>query len=196
MRLLPILRRIALTALTGLAAAGAFAAPQDKYYEGLLLPDDYTGSIPVTVELHDLSGVLVGKIKAGPPYSGVAPIRAGDMKGDKCDFQVSFSSGIVLRFTGNCQQTAFDGKYAQPGRSDASSRGTFRLAYKEPQREDEKAAETNSSSSGPRTSAASCLNANTRCLIGCPQGDYNAEFLCANRCRSRYKTCKASATLP
>ena len=48
----------------------------------------------------------------------------------------------------------------------------------------------------PTTTLTACINANTRCLVGCPQGDYNAEFLCVNRCRQRHLACKGKTTLP
>ena len=40
-----------------------------------------------------------------------------------------------------------------------------------------------------------CLKANTACLIACPRGDYNVEFLCSNRCRTKFQQCKGKSTL-
>ncbi|HMW43943.1 MAG TPA: hypothetical protein PKC88_16345, partial [Plasticicumulans sp.] len=50
------------------------------------LPEDFAGPITVTVELRDLHGVLVGRVKASPPISAVGQISSGEMMGDKCDF--------------------------------------------------------------------------------------------------------------
>jgi len=49
---------------------------------------------------------------------------------------------------------------------------------------------------GSAASITDCIKGNTRCLSTCPQGDYNSEFLCANRCRTRFKACKAEAGQP
>lgn len=186
---LPILRQACVALLVGLTAAGA--AAEDKLYEGLLLPDDFAGPVSVVIELRDLRGVLVGSVKAGSPYSGTAKINTGEMIGDKCDFRVSFSPAVSLRFTGNCGSTLFEGRYAQLGRRDAGGRGTFRLSRKEPEKEEEKQ-EANPQSIGA-PSVTECIMANTRCLTACPQDNYNVAFLCSNRCRSKYRTCKKNA---
>jgi hypothetical protein len=38
-----------------------------------------------------------------------------------------------------------------------------------------------------------CVKANTRCLAACPRGDTDAEYLCANHCRTKMNACKAKA---
>jgi hypothetical protein len=86
MNLLSVLRCLGFVFL--LAFGSAFAS-DDKYYEGLLLPDDFAGPISVTVELRDLQGVLVGRVKAGAPFYGVAPAQRRDER-RKCDVQVAF----------------------------------------------------------------------------------------------------------
>ena len=185
------LRQAVCSLLFGLAAAGACA--EDKLYEGMLLPEDFAGPITVTVELRDLHGVLVGRVKASPPISAVGQISSGEMMGDKCDFTVPFSSSMVLRFVGTCSTSMFEGRYTQAGRRDASSRGTFRLMRKEPDKDEDK-------QDGPRptvitTSVTDCINANSRCLMACPQGDYNTEFLCSNRCRTGNRAPAGAAVL-
>ena len=45
------------------------------------------------------------------------------------------------------------------------------------------------------TVARLCIEANTRCLLSCPQADPDAAFLCASQCRSRFKSCKSRAAL-
>ena len=44
-------------------------------------------------------------------------------------------------------------------------------------------------------SVTQCIEANTRCLLSCPQADPDAAFLCASQCRSRFKSCKSRAAL-
>ena len=47
----------------------------------------------------------------------------------------------------------------------------------------------------PLPSVTECINANTRCLVSCPQSDPDEAFLCASLCRSRFKTCKTRSAL-
>ena len=70
------------------------------------------------------------------------------------------------------------------------SRGSFSLERKKP--EAAKDSGTRSTAASSKTTTA-CMAANTRCLSACPRGDTNAEFLCANRCRSKLQACKAQA---
>lgn len=184
------LRQAVCSLLFGLAAASACA--EDKLYEGMLLPEDFAGPITVTVELRDLHGVLVGRVKASPPISAVGQISSGEMMGDKCDFTVPFTSSMVLRFVGTCSTGMFEGRYTQAGRRDASSRGTFRLMRKEPDKEEDTREALRTPI--PTGSLTECITANTRCLGACPKGDYNTEFLCSNRCRTKYKACKKAVS--
>jgi len=171
---------------------GAALATPEKLYEGKLLPADQSGGIPVTIDLRRVDGMLLGRVKAGPPLSAIATVTAGDMVGDKCDFQASFDSGTTLRFVGICQGGSFEGRFSTTGRRDAGSHGSFRLARKEPDKTDDPDA-GRTGAAPPLPSLTECISANTRCLGACPQGDYNTEFLCANRCRSKYKACKKAA---
>ncbi len=190
MKLLARFRQAVCFSLFGLAAASACA--EDKLYEGMLLPEDFAGPITVSVELRDLHGVLVGRVKASPPISAVGQVSSGEMTGDKCDFTVPFAASTVLRFVGTCSTGMFEGRYTQAGRRDASSRGTFRLMRKEPEKEEDTRAALRAQM--PTGSVTECITANTRCLGACPKGDYNTEFLCSNRCRTKYKACKKAVS--
>ena len=189
-------RRLASTLLLvlGLAAAGSGLADNERRYEGLLLPDDFGGPVSVSLELRKLQGLLVGEFKAESPYSGNGRVSSGDMNGSKCDFHVQTGAGPVLHFTGACTTTLFEGKYRQTDRGDAGSRGSFRLASKPAEQADNgQSATARKASAAP--SVTQCIDTNTRCLLDCPQADPDAAFLCANQCRSRFKTCKSRASL-
>ncbi|WP_298595638.1 hypothetical protein [Zoogloea sp.] len=189
-------RRLASTLLLvlGLTAAGSGLADDERRYEGLLLPDDFGGPVSVSLELRKLQGLLVGEFKAESPYSGNGRVTSGDMNGSKCDFQVQTGAGPVLHFTGTCSATLFEGKYRQADRADAGGRGSFRLASKPAEQADDGQSAAARKAAAP-PSVTQCIDTNTRCLLGCPQADPDAAFLCANLCRSRFKSCKSRAAL-
>ena len=189
-------RRLASTLLLvlGLAAAGSGLADDERRYEGLLLPEDFSPPISVSIELRDLQGLLVGEFKGESPYSGNGRVTSGEMNGSKCDFHVQTGGGTTLHLAGSCTATLFEGKYRQADRRDASARGTFRLASK-PVTSDEDKADAARKARPPLPSVTECINANTRCLVSCPQSDPDEAFLCASLCRSRFKTCKTRSAL-
>ncbi len=191
------LRRLVATSLAGLLIGPlASAAPLEAVYEGSLVPESFDAPFPVTVELRDLQGIIVVQVKVGGPYSGSAPIASGEFDSGRCTLRAPISPGTVLRLTGTCHPRLFEGRYTlSSNRKDGSSTGSFRLMRKADggKRGDETARR---GAVLPTTTLTECINANTRCLVGCPQGDYNAEFLCVNRCRQRHLACKGKTTLP
>lgn len=190
------LRRLASTLLLflGLTAAGGGFAADERRYEGLLLPDDFGGPIAVSIELRSLQGLLVGEFKGESPFSGKGRVTSGDMNGSKCDFHVQTGAGPILHLTGTCTATTFEGKYRQAERSDVGSRGSFRLASKPAEDADDPQSAAARKAAAP-ASVTQCIEANTRCLLSCPQADPDAAFLCASQCRSRFKSCKSRAAL-
>ncbi|MBN9695997.1 MAG: hypothetical protein J0L85_09365 [Zoogloea sp.] len=184
----PLIRHLASAALAALAALttpanAAEPAAFNARYEGKLVADSGDVSIPVSVELRDAQGILTGWVRTEQPLAGSGPVSAGDYNGGSCNLRVRLSPGTTLRMSGSCQARIFEGKYTLNSSTQGSS-GSFRL-------------EGNSGGSRqdatPINPLTACLNANTRCLVACPQGDYNAEFLCANRCRQRFQACKGKA---
>lgn len=187
-----LLRSLATAAVAGLAAltalpAAAQSATFDARYEGKLVSDAGDVSIPISVQLRDAQGVLTGRVRTEQPLAGSAPVSAGDYNGGNCNLRVQLTPGTTLRMSGSCLAKTFEGKYTLNSSAQGSSSGSFQLALK------------GDSGSAMRHEATllnpltACLNANTRCLVGCPQGDYNTEFLCANRCRQRFQACKGKA---
>ncbi|GEC97710.1 hypothetical protein ZRA01_37830 [Zoogloea ramigera] len=189
-------RRLVSTLLlvVGLTAAGSGFADDARRYEGLLLPDDFGGPVSMSIELRKLQGLLVGEFKAESPYAGNGRVTSGDMNGSKCDFHVQTGAGPVLHLSGTCTANIFEGKYRQAERSDAGSRGSFRLMSKPADEADDTQSAAARKSAAP-ASVTQCIEANTRCLLSCPQADPDAAFLCASQCRSRFKSCKSRAAL-
>ncbi len=189
-------RRLVSTLLlvVGLTAAGSGFADDARRYEGLLLPDDFGGPVSMSIELRKLQGLLVGEFKAESPYAGNGRVTSGDMNGSKCDFHVQTGAGPVLHLSGTCTANIFEGKYRQAERSDAGSRGSFRLMSKPADEADDTQSAAARKSAVP-ASVTQCIEANTRCLLSCPQADPDAAFLCASQCRSRFKSCKSRAAL-
>lgn len=199
MTLLPAaLRRIACLLVFCLFPAFALAALNETY-EGLLIPDTFETPIPITVEIRELSGLLVGNVKTGPPMASSAPIAGGENEYGKCSIRVPLPSGIVLKLAGTCLTNVFEGRYTLLNRQEGKPRGSFRLMRKETgKRDGNNGRSAGSSAVPPTTSLTDCIKANTRCLLSCPRGDYNTEFLCSNRCRHKFQSCKGknSQTAP
>lgn len=189
-------RRLVSTLLLvfGLAAAGSGFAADERRYEGLLLPDDFGGPVSVSIELRKLQSLLVGEFTAESPFSGKGRVISGDMNGSKCDFHVQTGAGPVLHFTGACTTTLFEGKYRQTERGDAGSRGSFRLTSKPAEQTDEAQSAAARKAATP-PSVTQCIDTNTRCVLGCPQADPDATFLCTSQCRSQFKRCKSRSAL-
>ena len=172
------------------AACPAIASALAETYAGLLLPDSTEGPIPVVVELRDVGTILTGKVEAGFPLSGKAGISSGENRSGQCNLKVVLNSAVTLRLHGNCRPSLFEGRYTvYYTLRNTESRGSFRLTRKAP----EEAKKIASPSATPTTSVTACQKANVHCLTACPRGDPDAEFLCANHCRSKLQDCKSKA---
>lgn len=199
MNILSALRHVLLGGLAGLLLTPvAGAAALEAVYEGNLVPESFEAPFPITVEVRDLQGIVVGQIRTGPPHSGSAPIATGEYEGGRCNLRAPIAPGTTIRLTGTCHPRLFEGRYTlTSGRKEENSSGTFRLLPKAaPGATDEDGAGRRAIGAPPAKSLTECINANARCLTGCPQGDYNTEFLCANRCRQRHQACKGKASAP
>lgn len=188
--------RIAFLLVLGVFPALALAALNETY-EGLLIPDTFETPIPITVEIRELSGLLVGRVKTGPPMTGSAAIAGGENEYGKCNIRAPLPSGIVLKLAGTCLTNVFEGRYTLLNRQEGKPRGSFRLMRKETGKRDGNDGKSSASAAPPpTTSLTDCIKANTRCLLSCPRGDYNVEFLCANRCRRKFQSCKGNSSQP
>ena len=179
------------TVLVVAALASGAAVALTETYGGYLVPDGAEGTIPIVVELREIGSVLTGKVRTGYPVSGNASIAAGEHRSGHCSLRVVLSAAVTLRMQGICRSTLFEGKYTiHYTLRDDESEGRFRLSRKSPEEAKQAVA------ASPLTSTAAttaCQKANVNCLTACPRGDHDAEFLCANRCRSKLQDCKSKA---
>lgn len=196
MKPLPLLRLLVLGLAGFLIGPLAGAATLEAVYEGNLVPESFEAPFPITIELRDLQGIIVGQVKTGSPHAGSAPISAGEYEAGRCSVRAPISPGTMLRLIGTCHPRLFEGRYTlSSNRKEGNSTGSFRLMRKaDATRPGDEG--TTRRPATPLTSLTECINANTRCLVGCPTGDYNTEFLCANRCRQRHLACKGKASSP
>ena len=119
----------------------------------------------------------------------LGPGRAnrGNRVRQKCRRPVQFQRAAETRgfiaLPGTCEPAGFWGIYnIRNAQGRIVSKGIFSLERKKP--EAVKDSGTRSTAASSKTTTA-CMAANTRCLSACPRGDASAEFLCANRCRSK-----------
>lgn len=190
--LLSLLYRALLVLLVGLACAPAWAE-LDETYEGMLVPNEFGTLIPVTLQLKERSGQLGGSLIAGAPFNVTAQIVSGENRYGQCNMKIPLTPSFTLRLYGSCQEALFEGRYTiYTTLKDDKPRGTFRLVRKEiVKKADDEDQPRRNAVAPPSGSVTECIKTNTRCLLACPQGDYNVEFLCANRCRNKYRACKA-----
>ena len=189
MPLARLIRRFALLLFAALCAAQALAV--SATYAGKLTPSGGGTPIPIVVEMKESGTFLTGKVKTSDPLEASAAIESGRNIADQCSFSVPLKPVGVLRLAGTCEPAEFYGNYAlRNAQGRIVSRGLFSLERKKP--ETEKGSGARSTAAPPKTTSA-CMAANTRCLSACPRGDTDAEFLCANRCRSKLQACKGHA---
>jgi hypothetical protein len=161
-------------------------------YEGLLVPMNREAPVPIVVQLEESGGFLSGKVKIDAPLNSDSTIDSGRNVAGSCNMSSALSSSVTLRLSGSCSSTVIEGNYTiQYAKSRAVARGHFRLTRKVPAADKGKGLD---STGAPTTSVAACLKANTRCLTACPRGDTNAEYLCANHCRTKLQTCKGKVS--
>jgi len=173
----------------------ALAAALDGTFVGALEPDNHGPKIPIVVEMKDLGIMLEGSVKTSGTYKGSGAIVRGENSYGQCTVNVDLSPTLGLRMSGSCDLVSYAGNYILVDKqARARGFGTFNLPRKAT--EAFKAEPTRA----PVTTA-SCLKANTQCLLGCPRTDEGAEFVCSNRCRTKLNACKervkkATTTLP
>ena len=189
MPLARLVRRFAPLLFAAACAEPAFALSET--YTGQLMPTGGGTPIPIVVEMKESGTFLTGRVKTSDPIEGTAAIEFGRSIADQCSFTVTLKPAGTLRLAGTCERAAFNGNYnLRNAQGRIVSRGLFSLDRKKP--EAAKGSGTHGTAAPPKTTTA-CMAANTRCLSACPRGDVDAEFLCANRCRSKLQACKGQA---
>jgi len=184
-----------------LAAAGTpldVAAYQARF-EGWLISDNASDApIHIVLDLEvNLIG-LSGTVKTAPPLPGAGVVSGNEQFGT-CELRSDLGRLTLLRLKGACSSSLpnFNGKYSLSLKDGKHQAGIFRLT----KANDGTAAASEAPGAasdlppGPGLSPTRCIRANSACLIACPRGDYNAELLCANRCKKKLKACKANRPL-
>ena len=179
-----------LLVLLALTAGGstAFAAPET--FRGLLLPENRSPAIPISVELDRSRRQLSGRMATSAPLTGEGRVLSGEKKGYECNFKSDIGAGRTFTFTGYCLTDVLEGKYQLRMAEGTLLNGDVRLSRLEP----EKKPDSEELFNPPLRSVAQCLTLNSACLAACPRTDYNSEFMCSNRCRQKFAACKGKAT--
>ena len=185
-------RGIALLLFSALYPALAFGLVQT--YEGKLVPDNGSAPIPIVVEFNDTGTFLRGNVKTSSPVRGSAPIESGGKNAGQCTVNVAINTTMSLRLKGTCDQKSYVGTYALlDGPKRLTTIGSFQLTGKASEAAKPDAAR---GTQGAMGTATACMKSNTHCLSACPRDDSTAAALCANHCRTKYKTCKAPPKKP
>lgn len=186
-----VVRQLALFLCAALCPALAFALSET--YEGQLIPRNNDPPISIVLQIEELGGFLTGRVKTSHPLKGNATIDSGRNVAGFCNLASALSGSVSLRLYGNCNSTSFEGNYTiYYTQSRNLARGTFRLTRKI--NESGKAGSGLSSADITASNTVACVKANTRCLMACPRGDNNVEYLCANHCRTKLQACKGKAS--
>lgn len=161
-------------------------------FTGLLMPQTFDPPIPIIVDFEYLDGRLVGRVETASPFAGAAPIASGDKQGGTCKVRSEIRVGVILVLEGLCLPASFEGKYTidSGGRDQQGTFSVSRLGPKQQMRE-RRASGVRRGGSFDDANAV-CVRANSACLAACPPGDYNAKFMCSNRCRQRLASCRLS----
>ena len=168
------------------ALSPTLAFALSETYEGMLQPDTRDPRIPIVIELRDVGMDLQGKVKTSGPFKGEGSFGSGDYTFGQCTVQVDLSATLVLRLSGSCSSTSFNGTYSLRDKQKRwTGYGTFNLPRKTAE-----VAKGESRRTVTGTEAG-CLKANTQCLLACPRTQESADFWCSNRCRVKLRNCKA-----
>jgi hypothetical protein len=162
-------------------------------YRGLLIPDTREPPISTSIELEQSRHAVSGRITTAAPLTGEGRLVAGQRRGYECSFKSDIGAGRVLAFTGFCLSRTVEGVYTLHYPDGTARQGELRLSRVEPKTASLPTETTTSeqpTDSARRTTA--CLSVRSACLAACPRGDYNAEFMCSNRCRQKFAACKAA----
>ena len=187
-----------------LAATGVplDTAAYQARFEGWLVSDNASDApIRIVLDLEVNPVGLSGMVRTAPPLPGAGVVN-GDEQFGTCDLRSDLGRLTLLRMKGACGSSLpnFNGKYSLSLKGGRRQSGIFRLTKANDG--DGEPGEVPGATSDvlPETSSLTptrCIRANSACLIACPRGDYNAELLCANRCKRKLKVCKANQpTIP
>jgi hypothetical protein len=182
-------------ALFGLLVFSAAAFAESQTYKGLMIPSERDVPVPVAITVDRVGDKLKGRFTSSPPFVAEGVFVANLKNIHQCEFTANIGGGRTLVFDGYCFTNTIEGTYTLRFPDGTMRDGHFQLKRQEAaKRTPEKASAEFSSQ--PLFTVTSCLNANSACLAACPHGDYNAEFVCSNRCRQKLVACRAKANSP
>lgn len=158
-------------------------------FEGALVSNNPTDP-PLAIVLKfesNLAGVY-GTVRLRMPGASDKPVTGYEIQGT-CDMRGEIGEARTLQLKGMCSEMmkTFEGTYSITQPNQRRQSGIFRLTKST----DKGNRKDTSNRRASAATSARCTNANTACLIACPRGDYDAELLCANRCRAKLAACKA-----
>lgn len=177
--------------LAGLAGqATAFGIDQPKrQYTGELVPNNMDLPIAILLELPEGEGRIEGRATLGPPVSAVEQKVIGDANFQRCNLKVDLGSNGYFHLSGICDAEGFIGVFQWYVQEKVKKRGGMMLQTKKIE-----APRTETPDKpivqAPRLTMVMCIKQSSNCLLGCPKGDYDSEFLCANHCRKKEESCK------
>lgn len=158
-------------------------------FKGTLVSDSFDPPIAMVLDLENEYGRLSGSAKLSSlPMSSEGQITSGEKFADTCRLTLDLGAGMRMRLEGKCISTSFEGRYLLY-LGNVKRVGSFKL--------DRLQQEMGPSESDRRklSEAASnaCLKESAICLVRCPRGDYNVEFLCVTSCRHKREACNTKA---
>ena len=176
---------LAATFIPALAAA--------EQYKGYLIPGDYRPPIPIQLQLKFEGDRAFGIVRASLPVPMDGRVT-GQYVAGLCNLTLTFNADTKANLRGRCVKEVLEGDFRIYTKDSKKQTGIFSLKAEKPDKTDkpdqaEKSARAELDT-GPRLSAVDCIKRNTACLSGCPLGDYNTEFLCANTCRRKKLACQ------
>jgi hypothetical protein len=185
-----VTKRVLQLALYGSLIFTAAAFAESQTYKGLMLPSTLEVPVPIGITIERLGDKLKGRLTSSPPLPGEGVFLANLKNIYQCDFKANIGGGRILTFDGYCFTKTIEGKYTLRFPDGTLRDGDLQLKRQEAaKRAPEKA--SSEFTTQPLFTATACLSANSACLAACPHGDYNAEFICSNRCRQKFVACKA-----
>ncbi len=189
--IMPVLSRWGRRLVLSAALAARLAHGETMVYEGDLVPSNLDPIMTIKLTISQEGDKVTGSGALFFPAESKVSVD-GSRISDHCIFSLWTSDRAGTRLEGTCTEKEFNGSYkrfSSEGRR--LGRGLFRIRIKtEKQEKTEQEAQKGPEKRGPeRATISRCLNKKASCLIACPRGDANQEFMCSNTCRRRYQSC-------
>jgi hypothetical protein len=186
-------KRYLRTAFAAFLVISGTAIAESQTYRGLLIPNTREVPISVAITIDRVGSTLKGRFTSLPPFEAEGVFLGNTRNVHQCDFTTDIGSGRTFAFDGYCLTGTIEGAYTLRLPDGSARTGYLHLKRDEPTKRVPENAPGDSAGQSLFT-VTTCLNANSSCLAACPHSDYNAEFICSNRCRQKLSACKAKVT--